>query len=88
MQIIEDKALLLRLKNPDPVLACIEKSRLLKQEDGISQVLVKWGIDEAQALKKLQIKNVPSAILRDYEWTGFHKPMGHQKETSSFLSLH
>ena len=88
MQIIEDKALLLRLKNPDPVLACIEKSRLLKQEDGISQVLVKWGIDEAQALKKLQIKNVPSPILRDYEWTGFHKPMGHQKETASFLSLH
>ena len=88
MQIINDKALLLRLKNPDPVLACIEKSRLVKEEEGVSQVLVKWGIDEAQMLRKLNIKNVPSPILRDYEWTGFHKPMGHQKETASFLSLH
>lgn len=88
MEIIQDKALLLRLKNPDPVLATIPKSKLVKEEDGVSEVLVKWGLDEAQTLKKLQIKNVPSPIRRDYKWTGFHKPMSHQIDTASFLTLH
>jgi SNF2 family DNA or RNA helicase len=88
MEIIQDKALLLRLKNPDPVLATIPKSKLVKEEDGVSEVLVKWGLDEAQTLKKLQIKNVPSPIRRDYKWTGFHKPMSHQIDTAAFLTLH
>jgi hypothetical protein len=47
MQLVENnKALLLRLKNPDPVLATIPKSKLLSKDGEISQVLVKWGLEE------------------------------------------
>lgn len=51
-------------------------------------MLVKWGLEEAQVLKNLQIKNVPSPIEAHYEWTGMYKPFAHQKETASFLTLH
>jgi SNF2 family DNA or RNA helicase len=51
-------------------------------------VLVNWGLDEAQVLKNLNIKNVPSPILRDYTWPGLYKPFDHQKTTSAFLTLH
>jgi SNF2 family DNA or RNA helicase len=88
MQLVENnRALILRLKNPNPVLATIPKSKLLGEENGISQVLVKWGLEESQILSKLNIKNVPSPIRRDYKWTGFHKPMMHQIKTASFLTL-
>jgi SNF2 family DNA or RNA helicase len=88
MEIIENKALLLKLKNPDPVLATIPNSKLVKSEDGTSQVLVKWGLEEAQHLARLRIKNVPSTIKKNYNWPGFNKPMSHQIETASFLTLH
>jgi len=88
MEIIDNKALLLRLKNPDPVLATIPNSKLVEKEEGISKVLVKWGLEEAQVLASLRIKNVPSTIKNEYAWTGFHKPMEHQIETASFLTLH
>ena len=84
MEIIDNKALLLRLKNPDPVLATIPNSKLVEKEEGISKVLVKWGLEEAQVLASLRIKNVPSTIKNEYAWTGFHKPMEHQIETASF----
>ena len=65
MQLVENnRALLLRLKNPDPVLATIPKSKLLSKDGEISQVLVKWGLEESQLLSKLRIKNVPSPIRR------------------------
>lgn len=52
------------------------------------EVAVNWGLQEAQALAKLRIKNVPSTIKRDYKWTGKLLPFAHQKETSAFLTLH
>jgi len=84
MQIIEDKGLLLRLKNPERVTAVIPKSKLL--DDG--SLLVKWGLEEAQVLKNLRIKNVPSPIEAHYDWPGLHRPFAHQKKTASFLTLH
>jgi len=88
MQLAENnRALILRLKNPDPVLATIPKSKLLGEEKGISQVIVKWGLEKSQTLNKLNIMNVPSPIRRDYKWPGFHKPMTHQIKTASFLTL-
>jgi SNF2 family DNA or RNA helicase len=50
-------------------------------------VLVHWGLDEAHVLKNLKIKNVPSPILKTYDWPGLHRPFDHQKTTSSFLTL-
>lgn len=84
MQIIDNKALLLKVRNPQRITEVIPKSKVL--EDG--EVLVKWGLEEAQVLKNLRIKNVPSPIVANYDWPGLHRPFEHQKETASFLTLH
>ena len=84
MDIIDNKALLLTLRNPQRVTTVIPKSKELAN----NQVLVKWGLDEAQVLKNLKIRNVPSPILGHYNWPGKHKPFDHQKDTAAFLTLH
>ena len=86
MKILQDKALLLKLKKPEIVLNAIQKSKLIKKGE-VSEVLVKWGINESIALSNLKIRSTPSPIKRDYKWTGYYKPMAHQIETSSFLSI-
>ena len=84
MEIINNKILLLNLRNPNKVTTVIPKS---KQLEG-NQVAVNWGLDEARILKNLQIKNIPSPIMGHYNWPGLHKPFDHQKTTASFLTLH
>lgn len=84
MKIIDNRALLLRVKEPARIAAVIPKSKLLNDRE----VLVKWGLEEAQVLKNLRIKNVPSPILAHYQWPGLYKPFEHQKVTASFLTLH
>lgn len=81
MQIIDNKALLLKVQDPKTVISSIRKSAVTP--DG---VLVHWGLKEAEALADLKL-DVPSPMLRDYNWTGKYKPFDHQKETASFLSL-
>ena len=88
MQIIDNKILVVRTKNPSRIIEAIEKSTTISQEDDVTEVAVNWGLKEAQALRKLGIKSTPSPIVRDYEWPGLYKPMSHQKETASFLTLH
>lgn len=51
------------------------------------EVLVKWSLDEAQVLKNLKIKNVPSPILAHYDWPGIYPPFEHQRTTASFLTM-
>ena len=84
MQIVENKALLLRVKEPNRITTVIPKAKILDT----GEVLVKWGLEEAQVLKNLRIKNVPSPIKAKYNWPGLYKPFNHQKETASFLTLH
>ena len=84
LEIIENKALLLKLRNPNRITTVIPKSKQV----GPHEVLVKWGLEEAQVLKNLKIKDVPSPIVSKYDWPGLYKPFDHQKETASFLSLH
>lgn len=84
MQIIDNKALLLKVREPQRITEVIPKSKVL--DDG--SVLVKWGLEEAQVLKNLRIKNVPSPINAQYKWPGLYRPFDHQKETASFLTLH
>jgi SNF2 family DNA or RNA helicase len=84
MEIVENKALMLKLRDPAKVTTIIPKSKAV---DG-HNVLVHWGLDEAQVLKNLKIKNVPSPIHKDYDWPGLHRPFQHQKETAAFLTLH
>ena len=82
MQVIDNKALLLKLRQPEKVTSVIPKSKLLPD----NRVLVNWGIEETHVLKNLNIK-APSPIEAEYEWTGKHEPFDHQKTTSSFLTL-
>jgi hypothetical protein len=82
VKIIENKALLLNLRNPKRITEVIPKARELPN----NQVLVRWGLDEAHVLKNLKIRNVPSPILGNYKWPGKHKPYAHQTDTASFLT--
>lgn len=84
MQIINDKALLLRVRDPGRITTIIHKSRQLES----GEVLVRWGLEEAMVLKNLGVKNVPSPIKTKYTWPGVHKPFAHQIETASFLTMH
>jgi len=84
LEIVDNKALLLRLRNPQKITTVIPKSKDL----GEGKVLVRWGLDEAQVLKNMKIRNVPSPILGHYAWPGQHKPFDHQRTTSAFLTLH
>lgn len=83
MEIIENRALLLKLRNPAQVTTVIPKSKQL----GPNEVLVHWGVDEAQALRDLNIK-VPPPIRSRYDWPGQFKPMDHQRTTAEFLTMH
>ena len=82
LEIIKNKAVLLKLREPKDVTTVIPESRRL----GDNKVVVKWGVDETHALKKLNI-NVPSPIQGRYDWPGQYKPFKHQKTTSAFLTL-
>ena len=83
MQIIDNKALRLRLRDPDKVINAIPKSRKV----GDNEVIVNWGLEEAKSLNQLGIKS-PSPIEVKYTWTGRYKPFDHQVSTASFLTLH
>jgi len=84
MQIIDNKALLLKVREPGRITTVIPKSKVLDS----GEVLVKWGLEEAQVLKNLRLKNIPSPILGQYDWPGLYRPFDHQKTTASFLTLH
>jgi len=84
IEIIENKGLLVKTDDPDKILSTIQTSALV----GEGEVLVKWTFANAQALVSLEPEaNVPSPILRDYQWSGRFTPFKHQRESSSFLSI-
>jgi SNF2 family DNA or RNA helicase len=88
MEIIDERALLLKVRDPERITSVIPKSKVFSSQENYHEVLVHWGLEEAQVLKNLKIKNVPSPIQAKYAWTGLYKPFDHQKETASFLTLH
>lgn len=83
MEVIDNRGLLLNVRNPEKITAAIPTSKQLDQH----KVLVKWGIDEARVLRNLNIKNVPSPIHAQYDWPGQVKPFKHQKTTAAFLTM-
>jgi superfamily II DNA or RNA helicase len=87
MEIIDNKALVLRTRNPEKY-SVIPKHKVISEEDGIYQVAVYWGLDESRVLRNLGVKDVPSPITKRYDWPGKFIPMAHQIETASFLTLH
>jgi SNF2 family DNA or RNA helicase len=88
MEIIDNKVLLVRTRDPGRITTAIKKSAEVDQQGDITAVAVHWGLQEAQALRTLGMKKVPSPIDRDYEWPGVYPPMSHQRETAAFLTLH
>ena len=55
MEVFKDKALIVNTKKPDDILNSIDKSTLLKTFDnGVSKVVVKWGLDEVLKLSALR----------------------------------
>lgn len=87
MQIVEDKALLFKTRNPSKYSIIPKHKVIQKYEDGSAEIAVYFGLDEARVLKNLGVKNVPSPISCRYNWPGKFKPMSHQIETSAFLTL-
>jgi SNF2 family DNA or RNA helicase len=82
VQIVENKALLLKVPDPSVVTDNIHKSA--EVEEG---VLVRWGQTETEILAQLGFADTPSPMLKSYHWTGKFEPFKHQKTTASFLSI-
>ena len=88
MEIIQNKALLLKVRDAERITNVIPKSRILEAHEDHYDVLVHWGMDEVKVLRNLQFKDIPSPILGQYEWNGLYKPFDHQKTTAAFLTSH
>jgi len=87
MQIVDNKALLIRTRNPQK-FNIIPRSKVLGSVgNGLYEVAVYWGLDEARVLKNLGVRNVPSPIEAKYDFPGRYKPFAHQRDTSAFLTL-
>lgn len=84
MEIINDNALLVRVRNPQLITQAIPKSRQVDEH----QVLVHWSLDTVKVLKNLGLKRIPSPIVKRYEFCGKFTPFQHQVTTADFLTLH
>lgn len=85
MEVVDNKLLVFNTRNPSRY-QLIPKHHAEPIQGGY-RVAVWWGLDEVRVLKNLGVKNVPSPIYGRYDWPGRYKPMAHQKETASFLTL-
>jgi SNF2 family DNA or RNA helicase len=74
----------------DLIKSYIDRSEITRTEQGISDVVVYWGLDEMQRLARIAPASIkiPSPIERDYDWPGILHPFEHQRDTARFLSLH
>ena len=86
MQIVENKALLFKTRSPAKY-EIIPKSKIVDEKNGVYQMAVYWGLDEARVLRNLGVTNAPSPIVSRYDWPGKYKPFAHQVDTSAFLTL-
>tara|TARA_R110002124_G_scaffold155604_3_gene322789 strand:+ start:1938 stop:3506 length:1569 start_codon:yes stop_codon:yes gene_type:complete len=92
MDLINKKILQLKLNDNSTQLVTnrIKKSEVIsRNENGINEVIVYWGLEEMTELNQLVTfnQNLPSPITRDYEWSGLYEPFDHQRVTSEFLSV-
>jgi len=88
MELINDTAIVLRTRIPHVLKDKGVNYRIFGEKEGMYEVAVKWTLEDSQKLASIGLKNTPSPITRDYQWTGKHTPYAHQKETSGFLTLH
>ena len=88
MKVIKERAIVLKTRRPHLITEKVKNYKILKEEQGVYKLALRWELHEAQVLAALKVKDVPSPIMRDYAWLGKHQPFKHQKETSAFLTLH
>ena len=82
MQIVENKALVFRTRDPDKY-SIIPRSKVVAENEGVYEMAVFWGLEEVRVLRNLGVKDVVSPITARYNWPGRHKPFAHQIETAS-----
>jgi SNF2 family DNA or RNA helicase len=97
MHIVDNKVLQMVLPAPiaESVLGHVERSKEVSGDALSKELLVYWDHNEASALAfyvddkqpNPNLPDIPSPILRDYDWPGVYTPFAHQKDTASFLSL-
>lgn len=88
MEIVNNRALLIRTRSPEKY-AVIPDIRVFEEhEDGSSDILVRWRLNEVRVLRNLGVRKAPSPITGRYDWPGRYKPAQHQIETAAFLTLH
>ena len=97
MQVLEDTALQLTLPAPlaEKSVEVIERCKVVQDLGTRKNVVVYWGHEESCTLAHvidqyqpdISLPDVPSPMMRDYNWPGIFKPFNHQKDTASFLSL-
>ena len=75
-----------RTRNPNKY-SIIPKHKIVDQEGDTYKLAVYWGLDEVRVLRNLGVRDVPSPIVRKYNWPGRYTPMAHQVETASFLTI-
>lgn len=89
MEVVDNRALLVRTRDPDKVTSVIQKSAVTKVYDnGVSEVTLHWDMGNAVILKNLGFKKVLSPIWGKYAWPGVFTPFEHQKDTAAFVTLH
>ena len=96
MQVVDDTALKLLLPTAtvEEISNRIGDSIPLNVLGMRQNILVKWEHSEAETLAVCLDRQrpdnhieIPSPMLRDYDWPGIFTPFDHQKETASFLSI-
>lgn len=97
MNIVDNKVLHIALPPmlADAVLSGVQKSKVLREDQTSKELLIYWDYQEAAALAQqfdvrmpnAALPEVPSPMLRDYNWPGIYQPFAHQRTTASFLSL-
>jgi SNF2 family DNA or RNA helicase len=91
MEIIDNTAV--KLTVPEHIVphitSNIEKCEVVEHKGNLTDLVVFWGVDEMTRLNQLIAfrNNLPSPIVRDYDWPGIYRPFDHQRITSEFLSI-
>jgi SNF2 family DNA or RNA helicase len=89
MRIVDNSAIEVSLPNElgEQVLSHLDRSVRVDDE----KILFYWDYDEVSTTVRLvdmnSTNNIPSPMLRDYNWPGMFKPFAHQRDTASFLSV-
>lgn len=87
VQVIDNRALMLRTTTPDAIVEAIPESAILSRVGGVNTIMVNWTLDNVRVLRNFG-HAVPTPILGKYHWAGMRAPYAHQKVTSDFLVAH